>query len=186
MKDKIFSVLQRVGRSFMLPIAILPVAGLLLGIGSSFTNATTIETYGLTSLLGNGTILHAQSHQSGIPMIRPLVMEYPKDPIAKTQNLSYMLGDALLISPGFDRDEYELYLPEGRWQDIESKEVYEGMTFVHIENKAFADGGTSLRVFQKEGTSIPLFAQKEVLHVPAQLWKQEDLEFMTFQKKDVD
>ena len=59
MKDKIFSVLQRVGRSFMLQIAILPVAGLLLGIGSSFTNATTIETYGLTSLLGNGTILHA-------------------------------------------------------------------------------------------------------------------------------
>ena len=66
-------------------------------------------------------------------MIRPFVMEYPKDPIAKIQNLSYMLGDALLISPGFDRDEYELYLPEGRWQDIESKEV---------------------------------------LHVPAQLWKQ--------------
>lgn len=59
MKDRIFSVLQRVGRSFMLPIAILPVAGLLLGIGSSFTNATTIETYGLTALLGEGTILHA-------------------------------------------------------------------------------------------------------------------------------
>ena len=45
MKDKIFGVLQRVGRSFMLPIAILPVAGLLLGLGSSFTNTTTIETY---------------------------------------------------------------------------------------------------------------------------------------------
>ena len=59
MKDKIFSVLQRVGRSFMLPIAILPVAGLLLGIGSSFTNATTIETYHLTSSLGEGTILNA-------------------------------------------------------------------------------------------------------------------------------
>lgn len=59
MKDKIFSVLQRVGRSFMLPIAILPVAGLLLGIGSSFTNATTIETYHLTGILGEGTIAHA-------------------------------------------------------------------------------------------------------------------------------
>ena len=35
------------------------VAGLLLGIGSSFTNATTIETYGLTAVLGEGTILHA-------------------------------------------------------------------------------------------------------------------------------
>ena len=59
MKDKIFSVLQRVGRSFILPIAILPVAGLLLGIGSSFTNATTIETYHLTSILGEGTVLNA-------------------------------------------------------------------------------------------------------------------------------
>ena len=59
MKDKIFSVLQRIGRSFMLPIAILPLAGLLLGIGSSFTNATTIETYGLTGILGEGTILHS-------------------------------------------------------------------------------------------------------------------------------
>lgn len=58
MKDKIFGVLQRVGRSFMLPIAILPVAGLLLGIGSSFTNATMIETYGLQSILGDGTVLH--------------------------------------------------------------------------------------------------------------------------------
>ena len=44
MKDKIFGVLQRIGRSFMLPIAILPVAGLLLGIGSSFTNETMITT----------------------------------------------------------------------------------------------------------------------------------------------
>ncbi len=59
MKDKIFGVLQRVGRSFMLPIAILPVAGLLLGIGSSFTNETTIATYGLQKILGDGTILHA-------------------------------------------------------------------------------------------------------------------------------
>lgn len=59
MKDKIFGVLQRVGRSFMLPIAILPVAGLLLGIGSSFTNETTIATYGLTAILGHGTILNS-------------------------------------------------------------------------------------------------------------------------------
>lgn len=58
MKDKVFSVLQRVGRSFMLPIAILPVAGLLLGLGSSFTNATTIETYHLERILGDGTLLH--------------------------------------------------------------------------------------------------------------------------------
>ncbi len=58
MKDKIFSVLQRVGRSFMLPIALLPVAGLLLGIGSSFTNPTTIETYNLGGVIYEGGVLY--------------------------------------------------------------------------------------------------------------------------------
>lgn len=59
MKDKIFGVLQRVGRSFMLPIAILPVAGLLLGVGGSFTNETMLETYGLMGVMGPGTVLNA-------------------------------------------------------------------------------------------------------------------------------
>lgn len=59
MRDQVFSILQAVGRSFMLPVAILPIAGLLLGIGASFTNATTIQTYGLENILGNGTILHS-------------------------------------------------------------------------------------------------------------------------------
>ncbi len=58
MKDKIFGVLQRVGRSFMLPIAILPVAGLLLGIGGSFTNGTMISAYHLEGILGSGTLLN--------------------------------------------------------------------------------------------------------------------------------
>ena len=56
MKDKIFAVLQRVGRSFMLPIAILPVAGLLLGIGGSFTNTTMLESNHLLEVMGPGTI----------------------------------------------------------------------------------------------------------------------------------
>ncbi len=58
MKDKVFGVLQRVGRSFMLPIALLPVAGLLLGIGSSFTNPTTIETYNLGGVIYEGGVLY--------------------------------------------------------------------------------------------------------------------------------
>lgn len=58
MKSKFFGILQRVGRSFMLPIAILPVAGLLLGIGSSFTNPTTLETYNLTGIIYEGGILY--------------------------------------------------------------------------------------------------------------------------------
>lgn len=58
MKDKIFGVLQRVGRSFMLPIALLPVAGLLLGIGSSFTNETMLAAYGLNGVIHPGTIIY--------------------------------------------------------------------------------------------------------------------------------
>ncbi len=59
MKDKVFGVLQRVGRAFMLPIAILPVAGLLLGVGGSLTNETMLKAYGLYSVLGPGTVFHA-------------------------------------------------------------------------------------------------------------------------------
>lgn len=58
-ESKVFGVLQRIGRSFMLPIALLPIAGLLLGIGSSLTNTTTIEAYHLQRILGEGTLLNS-------------------------------------------------------------------------------------------------------------------------------
>ena len=54
-----FSVLQRVGRAFMLPIALLPIAGLLLGVGASFTNVTTLEAYNLIGIMGPGTFLYS-------------------------------------------------------------------------------------------------------------------------------
>jgi PTS system D-glucosamine-specific IIC component len=54
-----FSLLQRVGRAFMLPIALLPIAGLLLGVGASLTNATMLAEYGLTGIMGPGTVAYA-------------------------------------------------------------------------------------------------------------------------------
>ncbi|MBQ2766766.1 MAG: PTS transporter subunit EIIC [Clostridia bacterium] len=57
--SRAFGVLQRVGRAFMLPIALLPVAGLLLGIGSSLTNPSMLSAYGLEKFLGEGTLLGA-------------------------------------------------------------------------------------------------------------------------------
>ena len=59
MKDQVFGVLQRIGRSFMLPIALLPVAGLLLGVGGSLTNETMLRTYGLFGFMGPGTLPYA-------------------------------------------------------------------------------------------------------------------------------
>ena len=56
--SKILTVIQTIGRSFFLPISILPVAGLLLGIGASFSNLTTVQQYGLEGIMGSGTLLH--------------------------------------------------------------------------------------------------------------------------------
>ena len=50
--------LQRIGRSFMLPSAVLPIAGMFLGIGSSLTNEATIASLGLEGILGTGTTLN--------------------------------------------------------------------------------------------------------------------------------
>ena len=55
----VFSFLQRMGKSFMLPIAVLPVAGIFLGVGSSLTNETTIAALHLESVLGQGTFLYS-------------------------------------------------------------------------------------------------------------------------------
>ncbi|MGX6445799.1 hypothetical protein ACWM35_21490 [Neobacillus sp. K501] len=53
-----FEKLQRLGKAFMIPIAVLPIAGLMLGIGAAFTNLVMVETYGLAGILGEGTFLY--------------------------------------------------------------------------------------------------------------------------------
>lgn len=59
MKNRILSTMQRIGKSFMLPIAILPIAGLLQGIAMALTNQSMIEAYQLESVLGEGTLIYS-------------------------------------------------------------------------------------------------------------------------------
>lgn len=59
MNHSIFSFLQKMGKSFMLPIAVLPIAGIFLGLGSSLTNATTISALHAESILSQGTLLYS-------------------------------------------------------------------------------------------------------------------------------
>lgn len=56
-KKSIFSFMQRLSQSFLLPIAIMPIAGFLLAIGATFTQEITIGQLGLASLIHDGTIL---------------------------------------------------------------------------------------------------------------------------------
>ena len=57
MNNKIFNKLQTLGRTFMLPIALLPIAGLFLGLGSGFTNPAFIAQYNLEAVMGEGTVI---------------------------------------------------------------------------------------------------------------------------------
>lgn len=77
MGSSFFGILQRVGRSFMLPIALLPVAGLLLGIGSSLTNHTMLEAYHLTNVIYEGSPIYTMldiMNQSGSVVFNNLAL----------------------------------------------------------------------------------------------------------------
>ena len=102
-----------------------------------------------------------QSHVEGVPMLRPLLLEYPKDPVAVSQELSYLLGDALLVAPPFERSSYPVYLPEGKWADAFTGEILPGGRFVTL-----APGLEELPVFQRENTLILEVPEEERKHVP--------------------
>jgi alpha-D-xyloside xylohydrolase len=68
-----------------------------------------------------------ESHETGIPSIRPMVMEFDRDPAAKYLDMQYMLGDRLLVAPVFREDgEVEYYLPDGTWSHLLTGETKKG------------------------------------------------------------
>jgi len=65
--------------------------------------------------------------QTGVPVMRPMVMEYPDDPLCHTLDKQYMLGDSLLVAPVFHEDGHcDVYLPEGRFTDFFTSEPVTG------------------------------------------------------------
>lgn len=71
-----------------------------------------------------------KTHNTGVPMMRAMVIDYANDPACLTLDRQYMLGDNVLVAPIFnDKGLGEFYLPEGRWTNIISGKVYEGGKF---------------------------------------------------------
>jgi len=65
--------------------------------------------------------------KTGVPVMRPMVMEYPDDPLCHTLDKQYMLGDSLLVAPVFHEDgRCDVYLPEGKFTDFFTGERVEG------------------------------------------------------------
>lgn len=68
-----------------------------------------------------------EAHEEGIPVMRPMVFEYPNDPAARYLDQQYLLGESLLVAPVFREDHVaEYYLPEGTWTDLLTGETKEG------------------------------------------------------------
>lgn len=71
-----------------------------------------------------------ETAESGVPMMRAMILEFPDDPAVETLDRQYMLGDSLLVAPIFNEEgEASYYLPKGRWTHLLSNEIVEGGTW---------------------------------------------------------
>lgn len=95
-----------------------------------------------------------QTHVTGIPMIRPVVMEYPEDRTARYVELEYFLGEHLLVAPVFDQDILEIYLPDGNWTDWFTGERIKGEIWIKKEKRL-----DQIPIFIRENAVIPMLMQ---------------------------
>ncbi|HAK46019.1 MAG TPA: alpha-xylosidase [Spirochaeta sp.] len=80
-----------------------------------------------------------QSHTSGLPVIRPMVMEFPQCRTSRNLDLQYMLGSSLLVAPVFNEEGLAQYfLPKGNWVSLLSNNIYEGNTWVEETHDYFS------------------------------------------------
>jgi alpha-D-xyloside xylohydrolase len=93
-----------------------------------------------------------EAHREGIPVMRPMVLEFTEDPAVRYLDLQYMLGDALLVAPVFNDDSrVRFYLPEGRWTDLLSGQVRDGGRWFEAEYDYF-----SLPLYVRENSLLPV------------------------------
>lgn len=94
----------------------------------------------------------ALSHETGVPMMRPMVLEFSKEPGVKDLDMQYMLGSSLLVAPVFREDGVgEYYLPEGKWTHLLSGEEREGGRWYRETYDYF-----SLPLFVRENTLLAM------------------------------
>ncbi|MEV3952302.1 alpha-xylosidase [Streptomyces halstedii] len=93
----------------------------------------------------------AEAHRTGVPMMRPMLVEFPGDPATRTLDRQYMLGPDLLVAPVFTEDgEVEYYVPEGTWTSLLTGESVTGPAWRHETH-----GFDSLPVLVRDGAVLP-------------------------------
>jgi alpha-D-xyloside xylohydrolase len=94
----------------------------------------------------------ANSRDTGIPFIRPMILEFPHDPAVPYLDRQYMFGNSILVAPIFnDRGHADFYLPEGTWTHLLSGETREGGKWHAADYDYF-----SLPLFVNQNTLLPL------------------------------
>ncbi|MFJ8752863.1 alpha-xylosidase [Streptomyces sp. NPDC102441] len=93
----------------------------------------------------------AEAHRTGIPMMRPMLAEFPGDPASRTLDRQYMLGPDLLVAPVFTEDgQVEYYVPEGTWTSLLTGERLTGPAWLHETH-----GFDSLPLLVRDGAALP-------------------------------
>ncbi|MBM7439736.1 alpha-xylosidase [Streptomyces sp. HB132] len=93
----------------------------------------------------------AEAHRTGVPMMRPMLAEFPGDPASRTLDRQYMLGPDLLVAPVFTEDgEVEYYVPEGTWTSLLTGERVTGPAWRHETH-----GFDSLPLLVRDGAVLP-------------------------------
>jgi len=98
-----------------------------------------------------------EAHEQGVPVMRPMVLEFPDDPGAATVDTQYMLGEQVLVAPVFSaQGDVDVYLPEGTWTSLLTGEQVTGPRWVH-ERHDFL----SAPVYVRSGAVLPMAARTE-------------------------
>jgi alpha-D-xyloside xylohydrolase len=99
-----------------------------------------------------------QSRETGIPVMRSMILEFEKDPAVKYLDMQYMIGESLLVAPIFKEDgEVDYYLPAGTWTHLLSGEIREGGRWYHEKYDYF-----SLPLYVRENTLLALGANDQL------------------------
>lgn len=98
-----------------------------------------------------------ESHKKGIPVFRPLVMEFEKDKNVFDIKEEFMFGNNILVAPVLHKGERNkiVYLPEGNWYNYKTNEVFEGK-----RKYKFRCELDEILIFVKEGSILPTYEQK--------------------------
>ncbi|WP_327351349.1 alpha-xylosidase [Streptomyces sp. NBC_01304] len=98
-----------------------------------------------------------EAHRSGVPVMRPMLLEFPDDPACRTLDRQYMLGPDLLVAPVFTADgEVEFYVPEGTWTHLLTGETVQGPGW-----RREVHGFDSLPLYVRPGAVLPWGADEQ-------------------------